>query len=193
MNVDDRDFDFLTRTISAGFTRRGLGRMLGAAGMASLVGRFAPQGNVEARTKGKKKCKGNKKKCGGKCIRKTQCCKDAECDEGAACVGKACTCLTGFKPCLGGCIPEETCCVCMGGQTCQGGACACPAGKELSGGVCATPPTCQPYIAPCVADAMCCAGVCPANFCPKSGESAKCYSDDQCTGSLRCVGFICVV
>jgi hypothetical protein len=61
------------------------------------------------------------------------------CGAGERCDDTACVCVTGFKPCLDGCIPETDCCGgCATGEVCVSGVCAVAC--ESPGDPCGPPP-----------------------------------------------------
>jgi hypothetical protein len=127
--MDSRNFDALTRALTAARSRRGALGLL--ATLPLLGGRFPPL-DLQARKKKRKKkktCKSSQKKCGKRCIPLTGCCSSAECGASGACVNNTCSCASGFKNCNGACIPNSDCCRsddCPGVQVCTGGDCACP-------------------------------------------------------------------
>src|SRR6185312_3366869 len=100
--MDARTLDSLARTIGSYLTRRGmLGMLVGMAAFPDLSAQEAEARRKRRKRRNKRKCKRNQKRCGKTCIRKDQCCTGADCGVGGICVGGACACPTGQKPCAG--------------------------------------------------------------------------------------------
>jgi hypothetical protein len=218
--MDELRFDALSRSFTVldarrVLVRRELTRLVGGLALGGLVAALGLRETPAKRKKKSKKkrgstaatctpncgnrtCGGNG--CGGSC---------GVCGAGAGCVEGSCLCLSGFKPCQGGCIPLEQCCPsnCDDGNPCTTGACnagtcaqtpvadgtLCLNAEDqvCSGGVCATPPVCcTPNIGGCPGDFPCCAGGTPPDACTCSGLGQPCFeSGDCCPGT--CVGFVC--
>jgi hypothetical protein len=111
--MDAHRFDALTRSLGAGASRRGLGRILG--GLA-LSGGIAAHGSERADAKKKRKHKKKKNK-------KKDCSK--HCSAGLCCDGECVSVLTDRHNC-GACAeacPADKSCICTEKETCLNGKC----------------------------------------------------------------------
>jgi hypothetical protein len=196
--LDERRFDSLVKTLTAGGSRRGILQFLGASALASALGRFAAGEDVAARKKRKKKkCKGNTTKCGKKaCCRADQNCENGtcvdkagvlECRVDADCRGLEETCQNGQ------CVPRAACQNagdCAANQFCIAGECICGVPNKICGAEC------------CLENQVCLNGECVVGqgTCPAtdevciSGVEVACNDDDDCfcgqraDGDVRCIG-----
>jgi hypothetical protein len=118
--LDVRRFDFLTRQLSDGASRRRVLAGLSSGLLATLTLKMSVD-DVSAKKKGKgkgkgskKRCKSNQKRCRAKCIPKSQCCSDFDCSSfncgNEFCLGDGtCGCLPGQTKHLGRCGTQPTC------------------------------------------------------------------------------------
>ena len=176
--MDGRQVDDLSRSISAGASRRGVLVKLTAALLAAGAVHMPGTHDTEAKRRRRKKRKNGKNapppppNCAPNCA------------------GKNC----GPDGC------GSTCGECAGGQVCTGGLCACSQGQELCGGQCRNacvsalvrnPVTCEccvPIGLGCGFGADCCTGAaaCTAGICRGGDEGDSCQFDAQCQQPLTC-------
>jgi hypothetical protein len=188
--MDGHHFDRLTRQFTASLSRRRLGGVLTALGLAAGLGRSSPTNARKGKKKKKKpkKCKNGAVKCGNACVNtKTNALHCGRC--GRRC-GIDAACVNGV--CEGGGCQKDQCgalCVdlqdnddhcgscgndCQGDLTCVNGECDCAEGTKC-GNHCVNTQTDNDHCGEC--DEPCLG----ATFC----QGGACLPDGNCTPTCR--------